>query len=328
MNVEKQISVSSDDTPDRLDIFVSDHLKGLSRSRIQFLIKEGYITVNGESAKSSYIVKADDHITIFEFPEQAPAAVPEDIDLDIVYEDSDLIVINKKSGMVVHPSPGHSSGTLVNALLYKCSDISKVGNLLRPGIVHRLDKDTTGLIVVAKNDPTHAALSDEFRERRVVKNYLAIAGGEWGVSDMPGKIFKISNFLARDRIDRKRFRVVREARGKYAESIFTLLYRGELFSLVKADIKTGRTHQIRVQLSHIRHPIAGDSIYGWHKLNNAMKDLLTGESQEKFLGLCSYRLSFRHPGTGEVMDLRIEPPEYFKLFLEKAGIIVEDYSTI
>ena len=142
MTVEKKITVSEGNLLDRLDIFLSDHFKGLSRTRIQFLINEKYVTVYDNTFKTTHFLLPVYLITIFEFPPQAPAAVPENIDLDIVYEDSDLIVINKARGMVVHPSPGHSSGTLVNAILYKCSDISKVGNLLRPGIVHRLDKDT------------------------------------------------------------------------------------------------------------------------------------------------------------------------------------------
>jgi 23S rRNA pseudouridine1911/1915/1917 synthase len=287
----------------RLDRYLADEIPELSRSAAQRLIDNGLATVNGESAKASYKIQPGDTVRVA-LPDTArPALVPEDIPLDVVYEDKDLLVIDKPAGMVIHPAPGHTSGTLVNALLAYCPQLAGGGDD-RPGIVHRLDRDTSGLIVAAKNDRTRSALQQQFKDRTVRKAYLALLDGElqpaWGSIQAP---------IGRDPHQRQRMAVL--AGGREATTEYHVLERfgrregaktgsssASGFSLVEAEPKTGRTHQIRVHFASIGHPVAGDAVYG------PRRPLLAVPRQF----LHAWRLGFKHPRTGERIDLEIPLP--------------------
>ena len=247
--------LTADRPGERLDLFVVRKLPGLTRSRVQKLIEEGAVVVNGAHAKPSTRLEAGQAVAV-----SVPAAVEaraaaEPIALDIIYEDADLIVINKPAGMTVHPAPGHPSSTLVNAILAHCDDLSGIGGVLRPGIVHRLDRDTSGVILVAKNDAAHNALARQLKARTVEKVYIALVEGTpkpvEGLIDAP---------IARDPRNRKRMAVVEGGRESVTEYRVVERFRG--YALVEARPKTGRTHQIRVHLAAIGHPIVGDGLYG------------------------------------------------------------------
>lgn len=287
------------DGTQRLDQYLARQLPELSRSRIQALVKAGDITVNGKPAKAKTPVNRGDSIEI-NIPEPEPAeAQPQDIPLDILYEDKDIIVINKESGIVVHPAAGNPDGTLVNAVLYHCGDLSGIGGVGRPGIVHRLDKDTSGCIVIAKNDQAHLSLTTQFAERSTEKIYLAVVQGSPKQDE--GTVF---TNIGRHPVNRLKMAVVNPGSGKSAITDWKILHRDPATdsSLVMCTLHTGRTHQIRVHMLHLGHPLIGDPIYA----KPARQKAQTGR-----LMLHAWKLAFDHPATGERVSLQAPvPPEY------------------
>ena len=300
------INVSDEETGERIDSFLSGKTE-FTRTRIQQLIKEHNITVNGKATKSSYKIEKDDEIVI-EVPEAETTEIkPENIKIDIVYEDSYIVVINKQAGLVVHPAHGHYSGTLVNAILYHIKDLSGINGEIRPGIVHRLDKDTSGLIVIAKNDKVHVTLTEMFQEKKIRKTYLAILKGKLNKSEG-----KVVTQIGRDKNDRKKMTVIDDiTKGKTAITNYRVISQNSLFTLVKVNIETGRTHQIRVHMRHLGYPILGDSVYG-------RKD------NEKRQMLHAYRLEFLHPVTGNPMEFIGEIPEDFQRALKKSDLKMDE----
>ncbi|ATO55527.1 RluA family pseudouridine synthase [Loigolactobacillus coryniformis] len=277
----------------RLDKVISSHFEELSRAQVQQLIKTEHVQVNGQLEKAKYAVAAGDQITV-SIP--APAALdvqPQNIPLDIVYEDDDVLVVNKPQGMVVHPAPGHPQDTLVNALLYH-SPLSTINGVIRPGIVHRIDKDTSGLLMVAKNDQAHISLAAQLQAKTSQREYLALVHGvikeDKGTIDAP---------IARAKNDRKKQAVV--AGGKHAVTHFEVLERFNEYTLIKCILETGRTHQIRVHMKYIGHPVAGDPLYG-------PKKTLKGHGQFLHAAL----LGFKHPRTGEQMTFTTPLPSIFE----------------
>lgn len=282
----------------RLDKAVAD-LTSLSRSHANEQIKNGQILVNGQVKKAKYAVKAGDVIT-YELPEpEALEYVAENLPLDIVYQDEDVAVVNKAQGMVVHPSVGHTSGTLVNALMYHIKDLSGINGVLRPGIVHRIDKDTSGLLMIAKNDDAHIKLAEELKDKKSLRKYWAIVHG-----NLPNDRGVIEAPIGRSEKDRKKQAVT--AKGKPAVTRFHVLERFGNYTLVELQLETGRTHQIRVHMAYIGHPVAGDEVYGPRKT-------LKGHGQF----LHARTLGFTHPKTGEVMEFTAEAPAIFQETLEK-----------
>ncbi|MCE5189263.1 MAG: RluA family pseudouridine synthase [Eubacteriales bacterium] len=285
----------------RLDAFVASETE-LSRTQAQRLIRDGSILLNEKAAKPNATTNPGDVVEIT-FPDAAETDVlPEDIPLDIVYEDSDLLVVNKPQGMVVHPAPGHESGTLVNALLYHVSGLSGIGGERRPGIVHRIDRMTSGLLVVAKNDAAHHALSEQFQNRTAHRSYLALVDGnlkqDQGTINAP---------LARHPVDRKRMAVL--AGGKEAVTHWTVAARYGQYTLLQVELETGRTHQIRAHMASIQHPVTGDDVYGREKMPFG----LSGQA------LHGYRLRFLHPRDQREMLFYAPIPPYFITALQKAG---------
>ena len=289
------------DATGRLDAYVAAQTE-LSRTQAQRMIREGDILLNGKTVKPNVTVSAGDLVDI-NYPDPVETDVlPEEIPLDILYEDEDLLVVNKPQGMVVHPAPGHESGTLVNALLFHIRDLSGIGGELRPGIVHRIDRMTSGLLVVAKNDTAHRVLSDQFRDHSAHRSYAALVDGnirdESGTIDAP---------LARHPVDRKRMAIV--SGGREAVTHWQVATRYGQYTLLQIELETGRTHQIRVHLYSIQHPVSGDDVYGREKRPFG----LVGQA------LHGYRLTFRHPKSGEQMVFYAPLPEYFTIALNKAG---------
>ena len=281
----------------RLDKALAD-LTELSRSQANEAIKNGNILVNGKAVKAKYSVKEGDLVT-YDLPEpEVLEYEAEDIPLDIVYEDDDVAVVNKPQGMVVHPSVGHTSGTLVNALMYYIHDLSSINGVVRPGIVHRIDKDTSGLLMIAKNDRAHQALAEELKDKKSLRKYLAIVHGnisnDRGVIEAP---------IGRSEKDRKKQAVM--AKGKPAVTHFKVLERFGNYTLVELTLETGRTHQIRVHMAYIGHPVAGDPLYGPRKT-------LKGNGQF----LHAQTLGFTRPTTGESLRFSVEPPAIFQETLE------------
>jgi 23S rRNA pseudouridine1911/1915/1917 synthase len=291
--------LSADDSGERLDVFVTRRLDGLTRSRVRRLIDDGHIQVDGEVAKASLRLEEGQKVSVA-LPEPTPsAAQPEPIPLDVIYEDADLLVINKPPGMTVHPAPGHATSTLVNAVLAHSHDLSGIGGVIRPGIVHRLDRDTSGIIVVAKNDAAHTALAGQLKERQVEKTYVALVEGTpkpaEGVIDAP---------IARDPRNRQRMAIVEG--GRDSVTSYRVVERLSGVSLVEARPKTGRTHQIRVHLAAIGHPIVGDRVYG-HISPLAGRQFLHAS-----------RIVFAHPATGARMELEAPLPSDLRDVLERA----------
>ena len=282
----------------RLDKALAD-LSNLSRSQANQAIKDGSVLVNGQPKKAKYSVKAGDVISFEEPEEEVLDYQAENLPLEIVYEDQDLAVVNKPQGMVVHPSVGHSSGTLVNALLYHIKDLSTINGVVRPGIVHRIDKDTSGLLMVAKNDQAHQALADELKAKKSLRKYLAIVHG-----NLPNDRGKIEAPIGRAEKDRKKQAVT--AKGRPAVTHFHVLERFGNYSLLELRLETGRTHQIRVHMAYIGHPLAGDPLYGPRKT-------LKGHGQF----LHAQTLGFTHPRTGQVLEFSVQPPAIFQETLEK-----------
>ena len=282
----------------RLDKAVAE-LTYLSRSLANEQIKDGRILVNGQAKKAKYAVKEGD-IIYYELPEpEVVEYVAEDIPLEIVYQDEDVAVINKPQGMVVHPSAGHTSGTLVNALMYHIQDLSGINGVLRPGIVHRIDKDTSGLLMIAKNDQAHVALADELKDKKSLRKYWAIVHG-----NLPNDRGVIEAPIGRSEKDRKKQAVT--AKGKPALTRFQVLERFGDYSLVELQLETGRTQQIRVHMAYIGHPVAGDEVYGPRKT-------LKGHGQF----LHARTLGFTHPRTGEMLEFTAEAPAIFQETLKK-----------
>ena len=282
----------------RLDKAVAD-LTDLSRSLANEQIKTGQILVNGQAKKAKYTVKEGDVIS-YELPEpEVVEYVAEDIPLEIVYQDEDVAVVNKPQGMVVHPSSGHTSGTLVNALMYHIKDLSGINGVLRPGIVHRIDKDTSGLLMIAKNDQAHVALAAELKDKKSLRKYWAIVHG-----NLPNDRGVIEAPIGRSEKDRKKQAVT--AKGKPALTRFQVLERFGDYTLVELQLETGRTHQIRVHMAYIGHPVAGDEVYGPRKT-------LKGHGQF----LHARTLGFTHPRTGEVLEFTAEAPSIFQETLDK-----------
>ena len=285
----------------RLDALVAAETE-LSRTQAQRLIRLGAITLNGESVKPNAVTSAGDRVEIV-YPEPEEIDVlPENIPLDVLYEDEDLLVVNKPQGMVVHPAPGHASGTLVNALLYHIKDLSGIGGELRPGIVHRIDRMTSGLLVVAKNDASHRALSDQFRDRKAHRSYIALVDGN--IKENEGTVLAP---IARHPVDRKKMAVV--IGGREAATRWRVLERFGQYTLLQLELETGRTHQIRVHMASIHHPVTGDDVYG----KEHQPFGLTGQA------LHGYRLAFYHPADGRPMRLYAPIPAYFLTTLQKAG---------
>lgn len=289
------IEESSENT--RLDRIVSMHRADVSRTELQQWIKEGSILVNEKNMKPNYRVRTGDVITIEE-PEEAEL-IAEDLDLDIVYEDEDVLVVNKRRGMVVHPAHAHTSGTLVNGLIYHCQKLSEIGGPLRPGIVHRTDKDTSGLLMVAKNDEAHEFLVDQLIERTVKRVYVALVHGHiahyHGTIDAP---------IGRDEQQRQKMTVT--DRGKNAVTHFKVLEQFEDYTLVECQLETGRTHQIRVHMEYIGHPLAGDPRYGRQYTLPFGGQVLHAET-----------LGFIHPSSKEYMEFTVAPPEDFQEIVNK-----------
>ena len=282
----------------RLDKAVAD-LTELSRGLANEQIKNGQILVNGEAKKAKYAVKEGDVIS-YELPEpEVVEYVAEDLPLEIVYQDEDVAIVNKPQGMVVHPSAGHTSGTLVNALMYHIKDLSGINGVLRLGIVHRIDKDTSGLLMIAKNDQAHLALADELKDKKSLRKYWAIVHG-----NLPNDRGVIEAPIGRSEKDRKKQAVT--AKGKPALTRFQVLERFGDYTLVELQLETGRTHQIRVHMAYIGHPVAGDEVYGPRKT-------LKGHGQF----LHARTLGFTHPRTGEVLEFTAEAPAIFLETLEK-----------
>ncbi len=314
MSARHELVVSADEAGVRIDRYLTSVLAGESRSQIQRLIKDGKVTIGGRTVASNRVVREGDTIAV-EIPEPVSAAPePEDLDLDIVYEDSDLIVVNKPAGMVVHPAAGHARGTLVNALLHEVKDLSGIGGELRPGIVHRLDRGTSGLMVVAKNARAHAELARQFHDREVEKEYVALV---WGVVQA-GR--RIDLPIGRDPSDRKKM----SARARRARSAATRV-TGALHmpgvTLIHVAIATGRTHQIRVHLSEIGHPIVGDAVYGGlrRRVPGDLRPLLALDRPFLHAG----RIVFHHPGDGRKMEFEAPLPADLQSVLDQ--ILPEDY---
>jgi 23S rRNA pseudouridine1911/1915/1917 synthase len=300
------LRVSAEDAGERLDIFLARKDIGLSRSQVQKLIDEGHVQVNHTIEKTSYKIRIGDVVELWK-PEPKPYDVtPEDIPLNIVYEDESVVVVDKPAGMVVHPAAGNFQGTLVNALLHHCRDISGIGGVLRPGIVHRLDKDTSGLMVVAKSDKAHQELARQFKEHLVRKIYQAIVfgdvEGEEGVVDLP---------VGRHPVDRKRMSTI-SRHGKESLTKWRVLERYGIFSLLAVEIETGRTHQIRVHLTSTGHPILGDDVYGnsTRRLQAIGNTLLRSRLKSiKRQALHAGKLGFYHPKTHQYLQFQSPLPE-------------------
>ena len=301
----ENIEIIAAESGTRIDAWLSANIPELTRNAAQRLLTDGMVTVNGKPPKKNYKVTAGDAVTVT-IPDIAEVPlVPQNIPLDIVFEDEDVVVVNKPRGMVVHPAPGHPDGTLVNALMYHCGDsLSGVGGEKRPGIVHRIDKDTSGLLIVAKNDAAHLALSAQLSDRSLSRVYRAVVVGnlkqDSGTVDAP---------IGRHPNDRKKMAVTHQ-NSRNAVTHWSVLERYRGYTHVRCKLETGRTHQIRVHMAHIGHPLLGDEVYGHAKL-----------PEKGLVGQCLHakELQFIHPRTGEAVHLDTELPDYFKEVLTRLG---------
>ena len=285
---------------ERIDKCISMLIDSLSRSYIQKLIKEDAVSVNGKPVKGSYRVKAEDEVSFFLPKAVEPDIIAQPIPLDILYEDQDVIVVNKPKGMVVHPAAGHYCDTLVNALLYHCgAELSGINGVMRPGIVHRIDRDTTGSLIVCKNDRAHNCIAEQLKEHSITRKYRAICHGvlkeEEGTIDKP---------IGRHPTDRKKMAV--SEKGKRAVTHYRVLQRFAKYTYMECELETGRTHQIRVHMASIGHPLLGDGVYS----NVKSPYKLEGQT------LHAQVLGFRHPATGEYIEVSAPLPDYFKHLLE------------
>ncbi|MBQ7639036.1 MAG: RluA family pseudouridine synthase [Clostridia bacterium] len=303
---EEALLVPAQSAGERIDKYISDALGTVSRSAVQKLIENGAVELNGRTVVKSGKLKENDEITVLLPDPEELKAVPQDIPIDVIYEDGDLLVVNKQKGMVVHPAPGNPDGTLVNALLWHCgSSLSGINGVIRPGIVHRIDKDTSGLLIVAKNDLAHVSLSEQIAAHSFKREYRGVVTGHMketsGAVDMP---------LGRSRADRKK-QAVNGINAKNAVTHYEVLKSYEGFDLCAFRLETGRTHQIRVHCASLGHPIAGDTVYGGEKNTHGL------------IGQCLHAktLGFIHPRTGEYMEFSSELPDYFTDFLSRLKTI-------
>ena len=286
---------------ERIDKCISNYLESLSRSYIQKIIKDGKAYVNDAVVKANYKVKVDDKVQ-FEIPDcEEPDIPPQDIPLDILYEDKDILIVNKHKDMVVHPAPGHYEGTLVNAIMFHCKDeLSGINGVLRPGIVHRIDKDTTGSIIICKNDEAHRKIAQQLKEHSITRKYRAIVYGrimeEEGTVNAP---------IGRHPTDRKKM-AINEKNGKPAVTHYKVLERFDKYTYIECQLETGRTHQIRVHMTSIGHPLLGDEVYG----NAKCPFKLEGQT------LHAMTIGFIHPTTGEYVEYEAPLPEYFEHLLQ------------
>ena len=307
-NIKETITVQANenDKGKRIDSFLNEVIEDATRSYIQKIIDGGYVVITGKKTTiSGNILKVTETIVVNLPEDETLDLIPEDIPLEIIYEDSDIVIINKAPNMVVHPAHGNYNGTLVNALLYHIKDLSTINGVIRPGIVHRLDKDTSGVIVVAKHDEAHTTLSDMFKEKTLEKTYVCIAKGVF--KDKSGRI---ETLIGRDPRDRKKMAVVTE-NGKIAISNYEVLDESKNYSLVKVRIETGRTHQIRVHMKSLNHPILGDATYG-NSTDGIARQMLH-----------AYRLKFTHPISKKDMVVTAPIPEDFKRAAKFAGLDIE-----
>lgn len=293
----------------RLDSFLSDSLKILSRTKAQSLILNENVLVNGKKENKNYLVKENDRIfvSVPETPEMSNAK-PEKLPINIIYEDEDILLVNKAKGMVVHPAAGHWSGTLVNALLFHCNNnLSNVNGPIRPGIVHRIDKDTSGILIVAKNNLAHQFLAEQIKSHSFKREYEAVVHGNF-----KNKVGEINLSIGRDIKDRKKFSVTLK-NSKPAITLYKVINENEKYSHLRITLKTGRTHQIRVHMAYINHPVAGDALYG---LNNISK------SEKELFGQCLHAryIGFVHPKSKKFIEFEVPLPNYFKKFLKDINI--------
>lgn len=298
----QRLTVSPEDAGVRIDKYLAEQLPDITRSYLQKLLKDGSVQMNGKQVKASTKTAAGAVIALTIPEPEEPEILPENIPLDILYEDSDVILINKPKDMVVHPAAGHYTGTLVNALMYHCrGDLSGINGVLRPGIVHRIDKDTTGVLIVCKNDRAHNALAEQLKEHSITRKYRAIVCGnlkeDEGTVDAP---------IGRHPQDRKKMAIVRSG-GKRAVTHYRVLERFGNDTYIECQLETGRTHQIRVHMASLGHPLLGDEIYG--RAKSPFK--LEGQTLHAMV------LGFIHPTTGEYMEFEAPLPEYFEKLLEK-----------
>ena len=297
----KEFLVEEDEEGDRLDVYLADQFVDMSRSYIQKIIKDKKVTVNGKIEKAKYLVKEEDKIVI-EIPKpKILEVVPQDIPIEIVYEDDDVIIVNKPQGMVVHPAPGNYEGTLVNVILYHCKgNLSSINGVIRPGIVHRIDKDTSGILMIAKNNNSHNCLADQLKDHSITREYEFICHGVFKEDKVT-----VDRPIGRNPKDRLKMAVV--PNGKRAVTHFEVLERFNGYTHVRARLETGRTHQIRVHAMSINHPLVGDPVYG--PKNSKIK--LNGQA------LHAKKLGFIHPTTKEYVEFDSELPDYFQNLLEK-----------
>lgn len=295
-------TVTADKNCVRIDIYIAEILKGRSRSFVKKLINDGNVKLNGKAVKPSQEVVCGDRLDIVLPDAEEYSVRAENIPIDIIYEDSDLAVVNKPQGMTVHMGNGNTDGTLVNALLYRLDSLSGINGVIRPGIVHRIDKDTSGLLVVAKNDTAHKSLSEQIASKTCRRTYLALLEGK--LADDGGTV---TTYIGRSPRDRLKMAVVPPDKGKLAVTEYSVVKRYENYTLCRFDLKTGRTHQIRVHAKHLNHPVVGDTVYGIKK----QKFKLNGQL------LHAFRLAFIHPSTGKEMSFEAPLPEYFTEILNK-----------
>ncbi len=301
---------TAEDAGARLDAYLAARVEGWSRARIQRLVEDGDVLVRGRTAKPAYKLREGDDVEVELAPADTTGFAPEEIPLAIVYEDEDLLVVNKPAGLVVHPAAGVPSGTLANALAFHFSQLSTRAGAARPGIVHRLDRGTSGLIVVAKNEAAHENLADQFREREVFKSYVALVHGR--VQEESGRV---EQAIARDPRNRTRMAVV--GGGRPALSLYRVRRRFDRFTLLDVEIKTGRTHQIRVHLQWLKHPVVGDAVYGDGRDNTITDPRLRarlGALKRQFLH--AEQLGFRHPRTNEPLRFTAPLPAELAQFLD------------
>lgn len=299
--MEKRLFVA-DEPAKRLDAFLCERTEDLTRSRIKKLIDSGSVEKNGEKAKAGDPVKAGDAVMMILPDPEEYSVKPENIPIDVVYEDDDLAVVNKPQGMTVHIGNGNTEGTLVNALLFRLNKLSGIGGVLRPGIVHRIDKDTSGLLVVAKNDKAHLSLASQIAEKTCHREYYALLEGT--VKEDKGRI---ATDIGRSTADRLKMAVLPDGKGKRAITDYEVVARfGSEFTLCRFVLQTGRTHQIRVHAKYLSHPVVGDPVYGYKKQRFALNGQL----------LHAYKLTFTHPTTGKLCEFNAPLPEYFVRVLE------------